>query len=77
MKCIKKNDEVRKVDDKEAREKVLNGWEYCSRESWRKANNASGPKPSEKDEKAEITPKKKKHARNDRKGQKNKSKVEE
>jgi len=35
MKTIKRNDELRRVSDKEAQLLVKNGWEYCPKNLWK------------------------------------------
>ena len=59
MKCIRKADEVQRVDDNKAAEMVNQGWAYCGKELWKasirpaKASSKpeAGKKPADKGEK--------------------------
>jgi len=35
MKCVKKNDKVRRVKDEKASDLVDNGWAYCPKTNWK------------------------------------------
>lgn len=37
MKCVKNNNEVRRVSDAVATELVAKGWSFCGKQEWKKA----------------------------------------
>lgn len=51
MKCVKNNNEVRRVSDAVATELVAKGWSFCGKQEWKKAvRDVKKPEP-----KAEVT----------------------
>ena len=36
MKCIKKGDEIKRVQDKQALKMIKEGWGYCPKSDWKK-----------------------------------------
>jgi hypothetical protein len=46
MKCVKRGDEVRKVDDDKAEEMVRGGWSWCPRAEWKKTAGRAGEAPA-------------------------------
>lgn len=45
MKCIKHGDEIRRVSDEQATEKVKNGWQYCPKSEWKTQVRDANKKP--------------------------------
>jgi|APSaa5957512576_1039674.scaffolds.fasta_scaffold633317_1 hypothetical protein len=35
MKCIMRGDEIKRVKDETAEDRVKNGWKYCPKELWK------------------------------------------
>lgn len=48
MKCIKKENEIKRVDDNTAHEMVKEGWEYTSKSEWKKTKHVSKSEKSKK-----------------------------
>lgn len=36
MKCVKKDEQIKRVSDEEAAKMVTKGWEYCPKAEWKK-----------------------------------------
>ena len=48
MKTIKKNKEIKRVSDKQAEEKVKEGWKYCPKSEWREKVRDAKPVETKK-----------------------------
>ena len=47
MKCIMRGDEIKRVKDETAEDRVKNGWKYCPKELWKELVRGTKGKKSE------------------------------
>jgi len=57
MKCIKKGDDIKRVDDSRASAMVDQGWTYCKKSEWKE----KGSKTTNEDKPVEAVKKEKKN----------------
>lgn len=69
MKTIKRNNEIKRVSDKEAMFFVRNGWDYCSKTEWKKDRGVKS-NVTQEDVSDNISDKKKRKLRKENKRKK-------
>ena len=70
MKTIRRNNEIKRVSDKEAMNMVKFGWEYCAKEVWKEGRKKRKTNEGIENETNNMSDKKKKKLRKENKRKK-------